>query len=157
MRGGETSPRHRNPSLLAAQPQRRSSVEVTLLVADSATDHKDGTFSALRAGITEVTGPAGQSVKFNIAIILRVWFEASEHAAHKANISIRDQDGKAIGGQANIDMAPPSAVSAGGAPIILNFSGVFPPGHYEVNAVVDGQRRAVWPLALRAQTAAEAA
>lgn len=129
-------------------------MEVTLLVADAATDNKDGTFSALRAGITEVFGPVGKPVQFGFAIILRVWFEASESTKHTASISIRNEDGKKTGPEMNVEFTPHQD-GAGGVPIVMRINGALPHGRYEVNAVVDGQRRAVWPLLFRAPKADE--
>lgn len=129
-------------------------MEVTLLVADSATDNKDGTFSALRVGITEVYGPLGQPVGFRIAVIVRLWLEAAENGKHSMRIDIRNEDGKRAGPSARADIEAKGDTAAG-IPFVLQIAGSLPHGKYEVDAVVGNQLRATWPLLVRAPRAGE--
>lgn len=130
-------------------------MDTQLIVSESASGHPDGTFSVLRGGITRIWGPPDKPVKLDLALVVRVSFEASEHGDHKVSVALRDRDGKrvmpAISGNITV---PERAVSA--PPLIIRMQGMLAHGQYEFDVAVDGQQRVCSPLHVTLPPAAAA-
>ena len=109
----------------------------SLILAEAATAHPDGTISMLRAGITRVNA-ASMPIVFKGALVASIFAQPSEHGQHELELSCIDEDGS--------DRMPTIKASFGvpraGGPnhLIIGFSKKFEAwGTYQFNLVIDRQ------------------
>ena len=121
-------------------------MEIKLLLAEAATMHPDGTFSALRAGIDRAWGPLPVLVKG--AIIIRFRAATSESGSHDWKLCVLDQDG----GKAAPDLQGQFQVpdQGGTAHMIISFSLAFRAyGPHVFHFVADNLKQEEWPLLIQ--------
>ena len=132
-------------------------MKATIILADAASQHPDGTFSLLRGGISTVTVPLGQPVFFHGAFIARVAAELSEAGPHSFEVKVINHDGKRVAPPIQGEFVVPDG--GGGTQFIVHFNLALPDyGRYQFALLIDNQESDSWPfIALKpqAETAAQ--
>ena len=120
-------------------------MKINVMVADAATYHPDGTVSALRLGITRVFVEKDNEASVSLSFIMQASYAAAEKGKHTLVLTLRDQDGRVIGGEVKAEFSTPGEEGLTFLPP-LTFNSKLKRGRYEVDVVADGQLRATWPL-----------
>lgn len=109
----------------------------TVIVAESASVHPDGTFSMLRGHITQVSGP-----QFPLglpgALVILIEAEAAEDGPHNFEIRGMDEDGKEGGPRLSAQFNVPKG--GGNVALTFGFDLQFKkPGRHEFVLKIDNQ------------------
>lgn len=124
-------------------------MKARLLLAEAATSHPDGTFSVLRAGVTNVWGE-NPPVNLQASLVTRIEADLGDVGDHRIEIMCMDEDGKEI--MPKLEGNFQVARGGGHNNILLNFGFGFPAfGIYTFVVRVDGVQYDTWTL--RAQQA----
>jgi len=120
-------------------------MKATLLLAESATVHPDGTFSVLRAGITHIWGTPSPVVPFRGALVFRIEATAVDEGQHEFDLRCIDIDGTQVGPTLQGQFQAPKG--GGVNNVILNTSLGFPKhGRFSFVARIDKVERDQWTL-----------
>ena len=120
-------------------------MDAVLLLADAASQHPDGTFSVLRAGVDRVFGPT-EPVQFRGALIARVKATLNEAGEHGFSLRCTDFDGAAV--MPAIEGRFVSPPHGGGMQFIVNCALQLPRyGKYQFSLSIDGEEQDSWTLA----------
>jgi hypothetical protein len=93
-------------------------LKATLLLAEAATAHPDGTISMLRAGITNVWGEK-PPVNLQASLVSRILAELGDSGDHQFDLRCMDEDGKEIMPRLHGTFQVPAG--GGHSNLILNF------------------------------------
>lgn len=120
-------------------------VQATILLADAARAHGDGTFSLLRGGIDRVQSDATEEIPLRAAVVVRLVGEPADAGQHMFRIRL-----VASGGE-EILHSPPQTVqipeSGGNHVIVAEFGVKFPGlGRYAFELRIDDRVLATWPM-----------
>lgn len=118
-------------------------MRATLILADAASGHPDGTFSLLRGGITQAN-VAKFPAPFRGALVIRVTAEPSEVGRHTFRILLLNYDGATL-----LRMEGGFEVKADAiyVNVCLNVGVMLPAeGRYSFRVTVDNREEAEWPL-----------
>jgi hypothetical protein len=119
-------------------------MDAFLLLADAASQHPDGTFSVLRAGVDRVFGPA-EPVQFRGALIARVKATLNETGEHAFSLRCTDFDGTAVMPPIQGRFLVPQ--HGGGMQFVVNCALQLPRfGQYAFSLLIDGQEQDFWHL-----------
>lgn len=123
-------------------------MKVTLILADAASTHPDGTFSLLRGGITKVNVPKNQPITFKGALVARISGDGSEAGNHDFKMICVDEDGNLVGQEFTGSFSLPP--QGGHGNLVVNLQYLLPRlGRYEFLFSVDKHRLDSWPLEAR--------
>lgn len=125
-------------------------MDAFILLADAASQHPDGTFSILRAGVDRVFGPS-EPLAFRGALIARVKAGLSEAGEHAFSLRCTDYDGQPIMPPIEGRFLVPKP--GGGMQFIVNLGLQLPRyGQYAFAFLIDGEEHDSWTLsAVRAE------
>ena len=119
-------------------------MKARLLLAEAATSHPDGTFSVLRAGVTNVWGDK-PPVNLQASLVTRIDADLGDVGDHRIEIMCMDEDGKEV--MPKLDGQFAVARGGGHNNILLNFGFGFPAfGLYTFVVRVDGMQYDTWTL-----------
>ena len=119
-------------------------MKARLLLAESATSHPDGTFSVLRAGVTNVWGDK-PPVNLQASLVTRIDADLGDVGDHRIEIMCMDEDGKEV--MPKLEGNFQVARGGGHNNILLNFGFGFPAfGLYTFVVRVDGMQYDTWTL-----------
>jgi hypothetical protein len=119
-------------------------VKARLLLAEAATSHPDGTFSVLRAGVTNVWGDK-PPVNLQASLVTRIDADLGDVGDHRIEIMCMDEDGKEV--MPKLEGNFQVARGGGHNNILLNFGFGFPAfGLYTFVVRVDGSQYDTWTL-----------
>jgi len=119
-------------------------VKARLLLAEAATSHPDGTFSVLRAGVTNVWGEK-PPVNLQASLVTRIEADLGDVGDHRIEIMCMDEDGKEV--MPKLEGNFQVARGGGHNNILLNFGFGFPAfGIYTFVVRVDGVQYDTWTL-----------
>lgn len=114
-----------------------------LILAESAVQHQDGTFSLLRGGINALWG-LNPPVPLKGAIVIRIESQLGDGGEHTFDLRCMDTDGKevlpAISGTLQLHNRPVEQT------LILNFQVAFPYGDLSFVLRIDNQEKDTWRL-----------
>ena len=120
-------------------------MQATVILADAATTHPDGTFSLLRGGITNVHVPPDKPIVFRGALVARIVGRPGEDGPHNFKIVCIDEDGRSV----SPDFTGTFEVPRGGGAInlALNMQLTLPKfGRYTFSVMVDRNQLVDWTL-----------
>ena len=127
-----------------------------ILLSDAASAHPDGTFSLLRAGITDVNIPQGQPLVFHGAFVARIVGTSGDAGAHALAIRVMTQDGKAVAPDVQGQFSIPDG--GGATQVVANFNLLFPAhGRYTFWLSVDRNEADSWEVRVREPSPAKQA
>lgn len=119
-------------------------MKARLLLAEAATSHPDGTFSVLRAGVTNVWGDK-PPVNLQASLVTRIDADLGDVGDHRIEIMCMDEDGKEV--MPKLEGNFQVARGGGHNNILLNFGFGFPAfGIYTFVVRVDGMQYDTWSL-----------
>lgn len=120
-------------------------MEATLILADAATGHPDGTFSLLRGGITELHIKPNTPPVFRGALVARILVEPSEAGKHSFKIVCTNDDGHLIGREFEGEFGV--AKGGGAVNLTLTMQVPFPcVGRYTFAIAVDSRQLDSWTI-----------
>lgn len=124
-------------------------MKATLVLADAACAHPDGTFSLLRGGITEVHVPRGRPATFKGALAVRVVGTAGEAGeTHEFKLRCTDEDGHPVAPELTGTFKIPP--SGGASQTVISHEIIFPKlGRYVFSVMIDRVEMDSWPLVAR--------
>ncbi len=109
-------------------------MKVKMILAESASNHPDGTFSLLRGGINELYSHRFP-VFFDGAIIIRITCDPAESGPHLLRCVVVDQDG---GELSRFELGFDVRQGGGASAMVLRTRQQFGrPGHYSFRVAVD--------------------
>lgn len=127
-----------------------------ILLADSASAHPDGTFSLLRAGITEVNIPQGQPTAFHGAFVARIVGTIGDAGQHALAIRITTEDGKAVAPDVQGQFTIPGG--GGSTQVVASFNMGLPAfGRYTFWLSIDRKEADSWEVRVQPAPAPRAA
>lgn len=116
-----------------------------ILLADAASAHPDGTFSLLRAGITDVSVPKGQPLVFHGAFVARIVGTIGDAGSHSLAIRVTTEDGKPVAPDVQGQFTIPSG--GGATQVVASFNMVMPAyGRYTFWLSVDRKEADSWEI-----------
>ncbi len=118
-------------------------VKATLILADAASAHPDGTFSLLRGGITEVNVPPNRPAAFLGALVARVPRSMSETGTHAVKIGCVNEDGGEVAPpiEGGFEIPP----QGGASQLVLSMQLALPRlGRYEFAIAIDKHQLDTW-------------
>ena len=119
-------------------------MKARLLLAEAATSHPDGTFSVLRAGVTNVWGDK-PPVNLQASLVTRIDADLGDVGDHRIEIMCMDEDGKEV--MPKLEGNFQVARGGGHNNILLNFGFGFPAfGLYTFVVRVDATQYDTWTL-----------
>jgi len=120
-------------------------MKVTLILAEAATAHPDGTVSMLRAGINRAVN-ATAPIPLNAALVARVEGDVSEGGSrHTFTVRLLNEDGRDVIPKVEGGFVMPP--EWGAVNLVLNFQAVFPKhGRFAFHFDVDGTNHAQWSV-----------
>jgi len=120
-------------------------VKVTLLLAEAASNHPDGTVSMLRSGIQRLWSAKLPSALMG-ALVVRIESDPSEGGTeHDFTLRVLDMDGKDVMPKLPGKFGVPEG--GGTINLVINFQCQFPKHEkYGFHVNVDNQRYESWPL-----------
>ncbi len=120
-------------------------MNATLILADSARTHPDGTFSMLRGGITQLNVSPNNPVFFRGTLLVRIVGTSSESGTHEFKIVCVNEDGAHVGPDFSGSFETPP--QGGTVQLSIDMQFVFPRlGHYEFSLSVDRHQLGAWAL-----------
>jgi hypothetical protein len=125
-------------------------MKVTLLLAESATVHHDGTVSMLRAGINRAVNKTAP-IPLAAALVARIEGDPSEGGtSHKFKVRLLNEDGRdAIAKVEGGFVMPPDW---GAVNLVMNFQAAFPKhGRYAFHIDGDDALHAQWSVEVTAE------
>lgn len=120
-------------------------MRVTLILAEAATSHPDGTVSMLRAGISRIWYPT-EPAPLIAALVARIETDLSEGGTrHGFAIRLLNEDGQDMASKLEGHFEAPSG--GGAMHVVLGLQTAFPKyGRYGFHINVDGTRHDTWML-----------
>lgn len=115
----------------------------TLLVADSARRHPDGTFSLLRGGIDRLEMAPGQPIVHRGSVVVRLHGDETDAGKHEFVLKVEAKNGEKIAP----DLAGAFEIpkTGGGAVVAFDFGFQIPgPGPYRFVLLSDGKELDSW-------------
>ena len=138
-----------------SESARHRSVKATLILADAARTHPDGTFSLLRGGIDRVTFHPARPPVLRATLMARITCRSGEDGEHTFQLRLMDQDGNVIGPEHSGSFTVPR--QGGKHQISLDLQMVLPgEGVYEFVVTIDGSVQDTWPITVVKATPEEA-
>ena len=112
----------------------------TLILADAATGNEDGTYSLLRAGISELRVPTGQPLFFTGALVSRLEATPADKGSYEVSIRFQTDGGELIGKPTSLKFevgdTKQSVLNA-----VMAFHVQLPKlGRYEFSLFIDGKK-----------------
>lgn len=120
-------------------------MEATLILADAAARHSDGTISLLRGGIDRLRLPRGLPLQLNAALAARIQTTPGESGkVRRFSVVCSDYDGNAL----SFKVEGEFKVEQGAAiNMVVPVSVTFPKhDHYRFELLVDGTHLAEWAI-----------
>ena len=134
----------RSAKWLFRQRRRKLALKATLILAESATVHPDGTFSILRGGITHVWGDK-PPVGFRGVMFVRIEGNMADKGSHKFDLRGMDQDGKEFVPKLEGQFKIPTG--GGNSSLMLNMQIGFPQhGKYVFVVRIDDKQEDDWGI-----------
>lgn len=128
---------------------QRLEMQVTLILAEAVTNHKDGTFSLLRGGITRLQGDTTGGIVFRGALLIRIAFDPLEiQVQHAFKVSCVTADGQDVGLSVTGEIEVQSGTKYLNFAVNLQhkFSRA---GDYEFAVSMNNNQMASWPLSIQ--------
>ena len=114
-------------------------MKASILLADAARAHGDGTFSVLRGGVDVLNVPLGEPIVFRGSAVIRVLGSIGEQGDHVFKVRFVNEDGQSISPDIAGGFAIPSA--GGTALIVFDFQLFLPRyGRYSFTIAVDSHQ-----------------
>lgn len=125
-------------------------MKITLLLAESASAHPDGTVSLLRAGINRAVNPTAP-VPLVAALVARVDGDVSEGGSrHGFKVRLLDEDGRDVIPKVEGSFVLPP--EWGAVNLVINFQAAFPRhGRFAFHFSVDDNLHAQWSVDVAAK------
>jgi hypothetical protein len=125
-------------------------MKLTLLLAEAATAHPDGTVSMLRAGINRAVN-ATAPVPLAASLVARIEGDPSEGGSrHTFTVRLLNEDGRDVLPKMEGGFVMPQ--EWGAVNLVMNFQTMFPShGHYAFHLTVDNFLNAQWSVDVTAK------
>lgn len=131
-----------------SRPRTLAPMEVTLLLADAARAHGDGTVSLLRGGIDRVVSDREDGIGFKASLVVRIRGDVGDAGPHLACVQlISDGEPRRIFHTPSQEFQFPD--QGGAYMLVADLAIQFPRrGAYRFEALVDDEVRATWPISV---------